>query len=194
MLTACSHVTAAWQNMIDSYERKLPLVQRRKEYHMSPQLLEAIVFLCQFSHQAFPLRPQLPGIEIPHWKQREMERLVFSKNLFYSPPTAEMLFFFTAANNITLAFFLLCQQGLLRQLVLLPGSNATHHICPSVTPQLAALSVPPLLLDVSHPGSDDDDRVIYHSNLEIYFYKSQQWYEEQAHCFHYSLPVFVIFS
>ncbi|XP_061650628.1 thrombospondin-type laminin G domain and EAR repeat-containing protein-like [Phyllopteryx taeniolatus] len=36
--------------------------------------------------------------------------------------------------------------GLLRQLVLVPGSDATHQICPSTHPQLAALSVPPLLL------------------------------------------------
>lgn len=87
-LVPCSHVTAAWQSVIGGYERKLPLVQK-KEY----QLLEAIVSVCQFSHQAFPLRPQLPGIQIPHWKSREMERLVFSKDSFYSPPTTEMLFF-----------------------------------------------------------------------------------------------------
>ncbi|CAG10357.1 unnamed protein product, partial [Tetraodon nigroviridis] len=56
--------------------------------------------------------------------------------------------------------------GLLRQLVLLPGSDATHHICPSSTPQLAALSVPPLLSDAAHPGSDDDEQVIYHTQEE----------------------------
>ncbi|XP_026194798.1 thrombospondin-type laminin G domain and EAR repeat-containing protein-like isoform X2 [Anabas testudineus] len=38
--------------------------------------------------------------------------------------------------------------GLLRQLVLVPGSDATHQICPSSNPQLSALSVPPLLLDL----------------------------------------------
>ncbi|XP_044231368.1 thrombospondin-type laminin G domain and EAR repeat-containing protein-like isoform X1 [Thunnus albacares] len=38
--------------------------------------------------------------------------------------------------------------GLLRQLVLVPGSDATHQICPSSYPQLAALSVPPFLLDL----------------------------------------------
>nr|XP_015825245.2 thrombospondin-type laminin G domain and EAR repeat-containing protein isoform X1 [Nothobranchius furzeri] len=37
--------------------------------------------------------------------------------------------------------------GLLRQLVLVPNSDATHQICPSLDPQLAALSIPPLLLD-----------------------------------------------
>ncbi|XP_068608305.1 thrombospondin-type laminin G domain and EAR repeat-containing protein-like [Brachionichthys hirsutus] len=35
--------------------------------------------------------------------------------------------------------------GLLRQLVLVPGSDATHHICPSNDPQLAVLSIPQLL-------------------------------------------------
>ncbi|XP_061699372.1 thrombospondin-type laminin G domain and EAR repeat-containing protein-like [Syngnathoides biaculeatus] len=43
--------------------------------------------------------------------------------------------------------------GLLRQLVLVPGSDATHQLCPSAHPQLAALSVPPLLLsDVAATG------------------------------------------
>ncbi|XP_057715136.1 thrombospondin-type laminin G domain and EAR repeat-containing protein [Corythoichthys intestinalis] len=36
--------------------------------------------------------------------------------------------------------------GLLRQLVLVPGSDATQKICPSNHPQLSALSIPPLLL------------------------------------------------
>ncbi|XP_061599449.1 thrombospondin-type laminin G domain and EAR repeat-containing protein-like [Cololabis saira] len=38
--------------------------------------------------------------------------------------------------------------GLMRQLVLVPGSDASHQICPSSDPQLATLSVPPLLLDL----------------------------------------------
>ncbi|CAN9502415.1 unnamed protein product [Ophioblennius macclurei] len=44
--------------------------------------------------------------------------------------------------------------GLLRQLVLVPGSDATHHICPSDDPQLAVLSVPPLLLDLHVIGRE----------------------------------------
>ena len=43
-------------------------------------------------------------------------------------------------------------KGLLRQLVLVPGSDATHQICPSSDPQLSTLSVPPLLLDL--PSKD----------------------------------------
>ncbi|CAL9686960.1 unnamed protein product [Knipowitschia caucasica] len=38
--------------------------------------------------------------------------------------------------------------GLLRQLVLVPGSDPTSHMCPSPEPQLTALSVPPKLLDL----------------------------------------------
>uniref|UniRef100_A0A146ZKE6 Thrombospondin type laminin G domain and EAR repeats n=1 Tax=Fundulus heteroclitus TaxID=8078 RepID=A0A146ZKE6_FUNHE len=38
--------------------------------------------------------------------------------------------------------------GLMRQLVLVSNSDASHQICPSSDPQLAALSVPPLLLDL----------------------------------------------
>ncbi|KAM7376057.1 hypothetical protein PAMP_005806 [Pampus punctatissimus] len=45
--------------------------------------------------------------------------------------------------------------GLLRQLVLVPGSDATHHICPSSYPQLAVLSVPPLLLDLPVIGTEE---------------------------------------
>ncbi|KAF7661267.1 hypothetical protein LDENG_00265560 [Lucifuga dentata] len=48
------------------------------------------------------------------------------------------------------------QWGLLRQLVLVPGSDATPQICPSFYPQLAALSVPPLLLDL-HVMEEDTD-------------------------------------
>nr|XP_046269914.1 thrombospondin-type laminin G domain and EAR repeat-containing protein-like [Scatophagus argus] len=46
--------------------------------------------------------------------------------------------------------------GLLRQLVLVPGSDATHLICPSSKPQLAALSVPPLLSDLPVKGREGD--------------------------------------
>ncbi|XP_028294144.1 thrombospondin-type laminin G domain and EAR repeat-containing protein isoform X2 [Gouania willdenowi] len=46
--------------------------------------------------------------------------------------------------------------GLIRQLVLVPDADATHHICPSSHPRLAALSVPPVLLDMPHQGSEDD--------------------------------------
>ncbi|KAK9534348.1 hypothetical protein VZT92_009394 [Zoarces viviparus] len=47
--------------------------------------------------------------------------------------------------------------GLLRQLVLVPGSDATHQICPSSNPQLAVLSVPPLLLDLPVTGREVHD-------------------------------------
>ncbi|KAM3870975.1 thrombospondin-type laminin G domain and EAR repeat-containing protein [Diretmus argenteus] len=46
--------------------------------------------------------------------------------------------------------------GLLRQLVLVPGSDATSQICPSSDPRLAALSVPPLLLDLPVKGTETD--------------------------------------
>ncbi|XP_063070688.1 thrombospondin-type laminin G domain and EAR repeat-containing protein-like [Engraulis encrasicolus] len=46
--------------------------------------------------------------------------------------------------------------GLLRQLVLLPGSDATPRVCPSAVPSLAVLSVPPsLLLIPPQDGSDN---------------------------------------
>ncbi|XP_006798471.1 thrombospondin-type laminin G domain and EAR repeat-containing protein-like [Neolamprologus brichardi] len=52
--------------------------------------------------------------------------------------------------------------GLMRQLVLVPGSDATHQICPSSDPQLAALSVPPLFLDLPATGAEDDRHVNTH--------------------------------
>lgn len=39
-------------------------------------------------------------------------------------------------------------QGLIRQVVLVPGLDATDQVCPSPDSHLAALSVPPLLLDL----------------------------------------------
>ncbi|XP_073702464.1 thrombospondin-type laminin G domain and EAR repeat-containing protein [Garra rufa] len=46
--------------------------------------------------------------------------------------------------------------GLLRQLVLLPGSDATSQICPSSEPQLSALSVPQALLHLPIKPSSTD--------------------------------------
>lgn len=49
-----------------------------------------------------------------------------------------------------------CVQGLLRQLVLLPGSDATPRLCPASDPSLAELSVPQVLkstpLQPDHQG------------------------------------------
>ncbi|KAM4542320.1 thrombospondin-type laminin G domain and EAR repeat-containing protein-like [Odontesthes bonariensis] len=58
--------------------------------------------------------------------------------------------------------------GLLRQLVLVPGSDATHQICPSSQPQLATLSVPPLLLDLPVKGKKGDGKVTsYESEMRV---------------------------
>ncbi|XP_031166167.1 thrombospondin-type laminin G domain and EAR repeat-containing protein-like [Sander lucioperca] len=56
--------------------------------------------------------------------------------------------------------------GLLRQLVLVPGLDATHHICPSSDPQLAVLSVPPLLSDLPVIGREGDDHVTSYETEE----------------------------
>ncbi|XP_035023134.2 thrombospondin-type laminin G domain and EAR repeat-containing protein-like [Hippoglossus stenolepis] len=56
--------------------------------------------------------------------------------------------------------------GLLRQLVLVPGSDATHQICPSSDPQLAALSVPPLLLDLPITGKEKDSHLTSYDTEE----------------------------
>lgn len=47
-------------------------------------------------------------------------------------------------------------QGLIRQLVLLPGSDATSRICPSSVPRLSALSVPQALLHLPIKPSSTD--------------------------------------
>lgn len=150
-------------------------------------------FYVSFPTRHFPSGLSFQGSRF-HIGSRGKWKGLFSVRIRFTYHRPLKYCFFSPANNITLAFFLPCEQGLLRQLVLLPGSDATHHICPSLTPQLAALSVPPLLLDVSHPGSDDDDQVIYHSNLEHYSYKNQQWYKELSHCLDSCPPVFVISS
>ncbi|XP_059209653.1 thrombospondin-type laminin G domain and EAR repeat-containing protein-like [Centropristis striata] len=56
--------------------------------------------------------------------------------------------------------------GLLRQLVLVPGSDATHYICPSSDPKLAVLSVPPLLLDLPVTGRGRDNLVTSYETEE----------------------------
>ncbi|XP_032355476.1 thrombospondin-type laminin G domain and EAR repeat-containing protein [Etheostoma spectabile] len=56
--------------------------------------------------------------------------------------------------------------GMLRQLVLVPGLDATHHICPSSHPQLAVLSVPPLLSDLPVMGREGEDHVTSYETEE----------------------------
>ncbi|KAK1166269.1 thrombospondin-type laminin G domain and EAR repeat-containing protein [Acipenser oxyrinchus oxyrinchus] len=46
--------------------------------------------------------------------------------------------------------------GLLRQLVLLPGSDATSRICPTSNPRLAVLSIPQVLLDLPVKPSENE--------------------------------------
>ncbi|XP_069790351.1 thrombospondin-type laminin G domain and EAR repeat-containing protein-like isoform X2 [Narcine bancroftii] len=46
--------------------------------------------------------------------------------------------------------------GLLRQLVLLPGSDATQRICPNPAPRLAVLSIPRMLTELPLKPSDND--------------------------------------
>ncbi|XP_029462037.1 LOW QUALITY PROTEIN: thrombospondin-type laminin G domain and EAR repeat-containing protein [Rhinatrema bivittatum] len=51
--------------------------------------------------------------------------------------------------------------GLLRQLVLLPGSDATSGICPSTNPRLAVLSIPLVLQEL--PFKPDSNEVLVHT-------------------------------
>ncbi|XP_006636707.3 thrombospondin-type laminin G domain and EAR repeat-containing protein [Lepisosteus oculatus] len=58
--------------------------------------------------------------------------------------------------------------GLLRQLVLLPGSDATSRICPSLHPQLAILSVPQALLDLpAKPSGNEVLKYPYEAELRV---------------------------
>lgn len=77
----------------------------------------------------------------------------------------------------------------MRQLVLVPGADATHHICPSSKPQLAALSVPPILLDLPVPGREGDSHLSTHSNLPMYFVLSKS-----QHTTTLSILPFLLFS
>ncbi len=127
----------------------------------------------QCSLQAFPLRPQHAGIEIPHWQSGEMERPVFSKAYSSSSLTLIRNKLLTTVFSKTVKSFpshlLPRVQGLLRQLVLVPGSDATSQICPSSKPQLAALSVPPLLSDLPVMGREGDGRLTSYGNLQTRF-------------------------
>ncbi|XP_065105138.1 thrombospondin-type laminin G domain and EAR repeat-containing protein [Paramisgurnus dabryanus] len=58
--------------------------------------------------------------------------------------------------------------GLMRQLVLLPGSDATSQICPSSKPQLSALSVPQALVHLPiKPSSTDFLRHPYEAEVRV---------------------------
>ncbi|MGH0162851.1 UNVERIFIED_CONTAM: hypothetical protein FKN15_044243 [Acipenser sinensis] len=53
-------------------------------------------------------------------------------------------------------YFTIDDKGLLRQLVLLPGSDATSRICPTSNPRLAVLSIPQVLLDLPVKPSENE--------------------------------------
>ncbi|XP_044531653.1 thrombospondin-type laminin G domain and EAR repeat-containing protein [Gracilinanus agilis] len=57
--------------------------------------------------------------------------------------------------------------GLLRQLVLLPGSDATSRICPSRNAQLAVLSVPSVLQDLTGSPADGVLHYPYEADLKV---------------------------
>ncbi|XP_037686485.1 thrombospondin-type laminin G domain and EAR repeat-containing protein [Choloepus didactylus] len=58
--------------------------------------------------------------------------------------------------------------GLMRQLVLVPGSDATPQLCPSQNPELAVLSIPPILQRLT--GKPEDNEVLkypYETDLKV---------------------------
>ncbi|XP_056670782.1 thrombospondin-type laminin G domain and EAR repeat-containing protein [Monodelphis domestica] len=57
--------------------------------------------------------------------------------------------------------------GLLRQLVLLPGSDATSQICPSRNAQLAVLSIPSVLQDLTGSPADRVLHYPYEADLKV---------------------------
>ncbi|XP_012586651.1 PREDICTED: thrombospondin-type laminin G domain and EAR repeat-containing protein [Condylura cristata] len=66
--------------------------------------------------------------------------------------------FFVGSRRRTKGLF----TGLLRQLVLLPGSDATPRLCPCTGAQLAALSIPPILRGL--PGKPEENEVLKHTH------------------------------
>ncbi|KYO36048.1 thrombospondin-type laminin G domain and EAR repeat-containing protein isoform X1 [Alligator mississippiensis] len=60
--------------------------------------------------------------------------------------------------------------GLLRQLVLLPGSDATSRICTNMNLKLAVLSIPPVLQDLPvKPGSNEVLKYPYEAEMKVTF-------------------------
>ncbi|GCC20617.1 hypothetical protein chiPu_0019180 [Chiloscyllium punctatum] len=58
--------------------------------------------------------------------------------------------------------------GLLRQLVLLPGSDATQRICPNPSPRFAALSVPKILTELPFKPLDPDiGKYPYETDMKV---------------------------
>lgn len=120
-----------------------------------------------------------------------MERLVFSKIYILSLLTfirdklLKHIFFSETVQSFP-SYLLPHVQGLLRQLVLVPGLDATHHICPSSDPQLAVLSVPPLLSDLPVIGREGDDHVTSYGNLQTHFTRHLIQYDEKDMPFMFS--------
>lgn len=73
-----------------------------------------------------------------------------------------------------------CLQGLLRQLVLLPGSDARPRLCPNSEPSLAELSVPHVLK--STPLQPDGQGPLYPYGEDDESLHELQWFltEEQS--------------
>lgn len=68
-------------------------------------------------------------------------------------PVAQVLSGGEVLNTLSLSL-----QGLVRQLVLLPGSDATPRLCPCRSAELAVLSIPPVLQGPS--GRPEDNEVL----------------------------------
>uniref|UniRef100_M3YFJ2 Thrombospondin type laminin G domain and EAR repeats n=1 Tax=Mustela putorius furo TaxID=9669 RepID=M3YFJ2_MUSPF len=72
--------------------------------------------------------------------------------------------FFVGSRKRTKGLF----TGLVRQLVLLPGSDATPRLCPCPSAELAVLSIPPVLQGI--PGKPEDNEVLkypYETDVKV---------------------------
>ena len=100
-------------------------------------------FLSQQTDAVLPQYPEHQRDQVLHWQQRKVEGTLFCESLMWvrtsdRPPW--LIPMWSSGSH-----FSLCIQGLLRQLVLLPGSDATPRMCPAPDPNLAELAIPQVL-------------------------------------------------
>ncbi|VFV24184.1 protein tspear [Lynx pardinus] len=119
------------------------------------------------------VRPVLSWASLP-WLRAQIPGLPPSSSLPLETRMADVPFpatlsvqgarFFIGSRKRTKGLF----TGLVRQLVLLPGSDATARLCPCRSPELAVLSIPPVLQ--GPPGKPEDNEVLkypYETDLKV---------------------------
>lgn len=128
-----------------------------------------VYYVFQTSYTAVSLWSQYPRLQVPHWKSKAVERPVHCEFC---------IIFLMIIPFLTVHQIMICVplKGLLRQLVLLPGSDATSRVCPSSRPSLTELSIPSILSHLPVKILSNDVLLSPYGKCSIFGLSSNYWW------------------